>query len=437
MMRIASLCALAIALALPAGASADSYFPMRGAPGPGPAKYDKVWVQQIGPPSARHVFVLLPGTHGAAGSLTFVGRDVQAALGDDWQIWIMDRREVAFDDLTGFKSGDPAAAKDYYLGFKYKQTHTKDVPFARRWGLAVEMNDLHKVVTRARAGGRKVVLGGHSLGAADSIAYAAWDFNGRAGYKDVQAVVLIDGGQMGAFTGRRRGMTLAQAKRRKAAIDKGEAFSDILGIGNPSIAQVFAELAALYAAKDPAAVSALQPSPLVPPDLRPPFTVTNGAFLGNILDKDTGFSIGLAVRAGSFAAEGDPRPWADGENMTIARLAGAFSQLEPQFAEWYFPARLSLDSFGANSMKRDRVTRFLGLRVWHTKEIDVPLFAYQTDLTKGGVIRGARAVQKASKIPRLVEVDDSAAASHLDPVIAPPGTNGFTQNVVPFLKSLP
>lgn len=436
-MRLATLIALVVALVLPTGASADSYFSVKGAPAPGPSKYDKVFVQQIGPQSAKRVFVLLPGTHGAAGSLTFVGRDVQSALGDDWQVWIMDRREVVFADLTGFRSGDPAAAKDYYLGFKYKQVHTKDVAFARRWGLAVEMNDLRKVITRARAGGRKVVLGGHSLGAADSIAYAAWDFNGRAGYRDLSAVVLIDGGQMGAFTGDGRGMTLAQAKRRKAAIDKGEAFSDILGIGNPSIAQVFAELAALYAAKDPNGVSALQPSPLVPPNLRPPFTVTNGAFLGNILDKDTAFSPALAVRAGTFAADGDPRPWADGENMAIARLAAAFAQLQPQFAEWYFPSRLSLDSFGANSMRRDRVTNFLGLRVWHTKQIDVPLFAYQTDLTNGGVIRGARAVQKASKIPRLVEVDDSAAASHLDPVIAPPQTNGFTQNVIPFLKSLP
>jgi hypothetical protein len=123
--------------------------------------------------------------------------------------------------------------------------------------------------------------------------------------------------------------------------------------------------------------------------------------------------------------------------MTIARLASAFGQLQPQIAEWYFPNRLELDSFGANSMKRDAVTRFLGLRLWHTREINVPLFAYQTDLTGGGVIRGARAVRKASRIPRLVEVDDSAAASHLDPVIAPPGSNGFTQNVVPFLNSLP
>jgi pimeloyl-ACP methyl ester carboxylesterase len=436
-MRLASLIALAVVLALPSTAAADSYFAVKGAPAPGPAKYDKVWVQQIGPGSAKHVFVLLPGSQGAAGSLTFAGRDIQAALGNDWQIWIMDRREVAFDDLTGFRSGDPDAAKDYYLGFKYKQVHTKDVPFARRWGLAVELNDLHNIVKRARAGGRKVVLGGHSLGAAGAIAYAAWDFNGRAGYKDIAAVVLIDGGQMGAFTGGGRGLSLAQVKKRKAAIDKGEAFSDLLGIGNPSIAEIFAEVAALYALKQPSEASVLQPNPLVPPSLRPAFTVTNGAFLGNILDRDTAFAPSLAVRVGTFATDGDPRPWVDGENMTIARLAAAFAQLRPQLAEWYFPNRLDLDSFGANSMKRDAVTKFLGLRLWHTKQINVPLFAYQTDLTGGGVIAGARAVQKASKIPRLVEVDDSAAASHLDPVIAPPSTNGFTQNIVPFLKSLP
>jgi pimeloyl-ACP methyl ester carboxylesterase len=425
---------IALALLFPAAASADSYFPVKGAPAPGAAKYDKVWVEQIGPASARHVLVLIAGSHGAAGSLTFAGRDIQERLGSDWQIWIEDRREVAFDDLTGFESGDPAAAKDYYLGFKYKQTHTKGVPFVRKWGMAVELNDLHNVVKRARAGGRRVVLGGHSFGAVAAMAYAAWDFKGRAGYKDVDGIVLIDGGLKGTFT---EAVSLRRAKKEKAKIDKGEAFSDILGAGNPSIAQIFAELAALYALKQPADASALQSNVLVPASLRPAFPVTNAAFLGNILDKDTAFAESLSVRAGTFAAEGDPRPWADGENMTIARLAAAFAQQKPRFSEWYYPSRLGLDSIGADSMSRNAVTKLLGLRLWHTKQINVPLFAYQTDLTHGGVIRGARAVQKASKIPRLVEVDDSASASHLDPVIAPPEFNGFTQNVVPFLKSLP
>ena len=420
MKRRAALAAV-IALALPAGASADSYFAVKGAPAPGPAKYDKVWLQQIGPASARHVFVVVPGSQGAAGSLTLMARDVQVALGPDWQLWLEDRRQNAFDDLTGFKSGDPDAAKAYYLGFKYKQVHTAAVPFARKWGLAVALNDLHNVVKRAAAGGRKVVLGGHSFGASAAIAYAAWDFNGQPGFKGLSGIVLIDGGELGAFTGGSGRLTLKQVKARKAKIDKGEAFNDLLGIGNPSIPEIFSEVAALYAQKEPDAPSALQSNPLVPASLRPPFPATNAQFLAYIFDEKTALGPDLAVRP---------------ENVDAARLAQAFGQLQPQFAEWYYPSRLGLDTFAADSMKRDAVTNYLGLRLWHTKQINLPLFAYQTDLTKGGVIAGARAVQKASKITRLVEVDDSATAAHLDPVIAPPQTNGFTQKVVPFLKSL-
>jgi pimeloyl-ACP methyl ester carboxylesterase len=396
-------------------------------------------VQQTGPSSAPNVFVLVPGTQGAAGSVAFAGRDIQAALGDRWQVWAPDRREVAFQDVTGFASGDPDAARAYYLGFKYRQTATRDAPYARQWGLKVALDDLHEVVKKARAGGaRRVVLGGHSLGAEEAIAYPAWDFNGRAGYKDLSGVVLIDGGELGAFSSRTGRLSLAQVKRKKAAIDKGEAFDDILGIGNPSIASIFSAVAALYALKQPDAPSALAPNALVPARLRPPFPATNAAFLGNIFDtthSPKGFE-GLRARMGDFAAEGDPRPWADGENMTVARFAAAFAQIKPTFAEWYFPRRLSLDSFGADSMKRDKVTNFLGLRLWHTKEIDIPVYAYQTDLTGGGVLLGANNVKKASRIPRLVTVDDGAGASHLDPVIAPPATNKFIQTVVPFLKSL-
>lgn len=433
------LAAATLALALPSSAAADSYFSVKGAPAPGPARYDKVFVQQIGPPSATHALVLVPGTQGAAGSLTFAGRDIQAALGADWQVWATDRREVAFQDEKGLATGDPEAAKSYYLGFKYKQTTTKDAPFARKWGLKVALNDLHQVIKRARAGGRKVVLGGHSLGAEEAITYPAWDFNGRPGYKDLSGIVLIDGGELGAFSSRVGRKSFATVKREKAAIDKGEAFADILGIGNPSIASIFAAVAALYALKAPEAPSALASNALVPPNLRPPFPATNAAFVGNIFDQTHSPASFRALqgRMGDFAAEGDPRPWADGENMTMARFAAAFSQTKPTFAEWYFPRRLSLDSFGADSMKRDKVTNFLGLRLWHTKKINVPLYAYQTDLTLGGVLIGAENVRKASKIPRLVAVDDTANASHLDPVIAPPETNKFIQTVVPFLQSLP
>jgi pimeloyl-ACP methyl ester carboxylesterase len=433
-----ALAVATLAVALPATAAADSYFAIKGAPAPGPSKYDKVWVQRIGPAAAKHVLVLVPGTQGAAGSLTFAGRDIQAALGARWQVWAESRRGVAFNDLKGFRSGDPDAASAYYFGPKYHQTTTRGAPYVRQWGLKVALNDLHAVVRRARAHGRTVVLGGHSLGAEDAIAYAAWDFKGRAGYKDLSGIVLIDGGQLGAFSARAGRMSLDQAKQWKASIDKGAAFAHTLGTGNPSITPIFSAVAALYARKAPGAPSALASNGLVPANLRPPVPTTNAGFLGNIFDQTYALPSfeGMRARMGEFAAQGDPRPWVDGENMTIARFAAAFSQVRPAYAEWYFPRRLSLDSFGADSMKRDELTNFLGLRLWHTRKINVPLYAYQTDLTGGGVVTGAQNVKNASKIPRLVTVDDAANASHLDPVIAPPETNKFIQTVVPFLQSI-
>ena len=58
----------------------------------------------------------------------------------------------------------------------------------RNWGLKLALGDLRRVIRRARDGGRrKVILGGHSLGASTAVAYAAWDFTGHAGYRDVEA----------------------------------------------------------------------------------------------------------------------------------------------------------------------------------------------------------------------------------------------------------
>jgi hypothetical protein len=422
---------------LPSRAAAD-YFPVRGAPAPGPAKYDKVWVQRIGPHSARHVLILVPGMQDAAGSVAFPGRAIQAALGRGWQVWAEDRREVTFDDRRGFAAHRARTARAYYLGGNYHRTTTREVPFVRRWGLKVALEDLRNVVKAARAGGREVVLGGHSLGAQEAIAYAAWDFNGSAGYKDIRGLVLVDGGEMGAFSTAIPGDAVGEVAEKKAAIDHGTAFDDITGSRSPWIGSLLAEVAGLYALNAPDVPSALAADPVVPASLRPPFPTTNAGFLGNMFDQTytrPGFE-SLRVRLGGFASQGEPRPWIDGENGTIARLAAALSQARPGFAELYFPSRLSLDAHAADSMGRNGVTNFLGLRLWHTAEINVPLYAYQTDLTQGGVLTGAQNVVNASRIPQLITVDDTANASHLDPLIAPPQTNSFVQTVVPFLQSL-
>ena len=112
----------------------------------------------------------------------------------------MDRRQQAFEDTSVFASGDPQRAQDYYLGFRYGRVAGEDAKFVADWGLKLQLADLRSVIRLARAGGRRVILGGHSAGASTAVAYAAWDFRGRPGYRDLDGLVLIDGGLSGAST---------------------------------------------------------------------------------------------------------------------------------------------------------------------------------------------------------------------------------------------
>ena len=182
-------------------------------------------------------------------------------------MWAYDRRSQAFEDTSVFKQLDPTKAESYYLGFKYKRVLGKDVPYVGRWGLKLALEDLRRVVLKARAGGRrKVILGGHSLGASTTVAYAAWDFKGRPGYKDLSGMVLIDGGLLGTFNS----ATVSGAQAVLKEIGEGKVFADLLGLGIPEISGIFAQVAALYARKQPQAPSALQGNPLIPAQFKPP-----------------------------------------------------------------------------------------------------------------------------------------------------------------------
>ncbi len=151
--------------------------------------------------------------------------------------------------------------------------------------MAVALNDARAVVLRARNHRRRrVVLGGHSLGASLTVAYAAWDFNGRPGYKDLEGLVLMDGGLLGSFTG----YDLSQAQQAIADLQTSSPFLDLLGIGIPEAAGLFAEIGGLYAEQAPTApATTLQSYPLLPAEFNPPFPVTNRGLFGYAFDRDT------------------------------------------------------------------------------------------------------------------------------------------------------
>jgi len=179
----------------------------------------------------------------------------------------------------------------------------------------------------------------------------------------------------------------------------------------------------------------LQQFPLLPDFLKPAFRVTNEAQFGYAFDESTSpDSLALIqIRAGRLAASGDPRGWQDGEITPIQRHARAYAADDPNATEWYYPRRLLLDFDAASPMRQTPAARYLGLRLMHGSEIDVPLYAFSTALTRGRVARGARRLVHRSKIEEF-SITDDRGTSHLDPLSAAPARNAFLKSVVPFLK---
>ena len=124
------------------------------------------------------------------------------------------RRGVACSRCsTTTSAGSPTAASPPTTS---SSCDGNDYPYVRRVGDGdrAERRPLRRAQARGRGKGRRsVVLGGHSLGASLTAAYASWDFNGTPGYKDIDGMVLIDGGLMGSFDA----FTAAEAQ---AALDK-------------------------------------------------------------------------------------------------------------------------------------------------------------------------------------------------------------------------
>ncbi len=372
-------------------------------------------VTVYGPASATRVLVLVPGYGGGGGTFAQVA-PVLVARVPNMQVWTVDRRGVALEDRTGFKTGDPATAYGYYLaqqpvgGRSFDANLTLKLPQAKSWGLAATLADLRRIVLRARAGGkRKVILGGHSFGAATTATYAAWDFNGRPGYADLSGIVLIDGGELGTFGTQ----TVGKVKADLGALaTQPSPFDDQLGAGVPWLFGVFAQLAALSAQVAPEAPSTLAQSPLVPASLRPPGNPTNAQFLAYAAGDD-GFDAGHC-----------------GLQNIASLLAG------PDAVEWYFPTRLRIDLLGASSLRPDPVTRLLGLRLTHLHEIDVPVYAFATSAYPG-TLAGARTLIAESHAPRSSSLlTQDPAMKHSDPLCTPYEKSRFLQTLVAWLKRI-
>jgi pimeloyl-ACP methyl ester carboxylesterase len=444
--RVASIAA-AVALAAPATALGDAYVKVAGAPGFGPAKYANLHIEKMGKPSAKRVLVLIPGTFAGSADFLTVG-DYLAKHVPNLQVWAIDRRPNQLEDtsymvkaLKGQITGQQLF--DYYLGWigdqsiqpHYQPLKDADFPFARQWGLKMAMEDTRRVIMAAKKGGRQVILGGHSLGGSSVYDYATWDFAGHPGYKDIAGMVAIDGGGVGP------GQPLATVKKEISDLSTSSPWLDLLGLGLPWTSGAFQETGGIGVLKEPDAPSVGQASPLLPAEFKPNVPVTNKAQYGYSFDfrtSPTALSL-IHIHSGhvnSTAGANGLHGWVDDGITPIESFAKLSSHEPGNFVEWYYPKRLTIDVSAANSLKKDPSTTYLGLRTWHAKQVNIPLYVFQTSLSSGRVIAGAKAFVKESKVPYHVYVNRSATYSHLDPLAATPSRNDFLKTVVPFLKRL-
>jgi pimeloyl-ACP methyl ester carboxylesterase len=449
MNRVAGLvvAVLVLGCASSAHAAGVTWIPGYAAPGT-PKKLDRVGVVKVGPSSALNVLVLEPGT--SAGAAYFVPM-AKALVGrlKGWQVWAVERRENQLEDQTVLdqaKAGKASAQQlfDYYLGFitnpniapHFQLIPDASVAFAKQWGMRTTVEDLRRVIAAARKGGRRVVLGGHSLGGSIVTAYATWDFNGRAGVKDLAGLVYIDGGSSPAP------VTPAAARKSLQALQKGSPWLTFGGIAAP-FAGLFNIVGSTLAHVDPNGASLLAPWPALPANLRSPIPVTNVGGYGRALDTATSPAPLVAAQAhlGRLAASGDPRGWDDaGELTPIQRYADMFSGTGLQGVDgtaWYHPQRLTVDAGAVADGNANAAQKLLGVRATHGDDVDVPIYAFAAALGGTRVLTAARALARQSHLERrdLTLVDRHTTYAHNDPAGAFP-KNDFLSRLVTFLGPL-
>ncbi|MEH0505216.1 alpha/beta fold hydrolase [Streptomyces scabiei] len=416
----------------------EVYVPIAVGAGGGPVGSDRVHVLKVGPRDAGTVVVLVPGMFGAANDFRLMARDLVAAV-PGIQVWAVDRREESLADRSGFEGADPAG---HYLDGRYRTLEPATAGYFGRWGLARTLDDLRCVVRAARAGGRRrVVLGGHSWGATTAMAYAAWDFGGRPGHRDLAGLAVLDGGVRGAFEGSGAPVrdSPEEVRERLAAIAGGQVFDMTLsavGVGDRAEStQIWYQLAGWYARHAPEGRSVLQDR--VPEALRVPFPVTNAALLGTFVDAGFGWPNDISVHSGHLASEADAdadgvRGWVDTGITPIGRVAEAYAGPVPGVWEWYWPARLSVDLDVSDAYADTDLARSLGLRLRHASGLGIPLYAFQTSAYRGTAVESARRVVAESRIPYAVYESDEGM-NHLDPLFAATAHNTATHTLAAFL----
>ena len=136
---------------------------------------------------------------------------------------------------------------------------------------------------------------------------------------------------------------------------------------------------------------------------------------------------------GHVADTGDPRGWVNTGPSTVERTAQALSgDGKVDGTAWYHPRRLSIDAGAVAGGVSNPAQKVLGVRATHGRDVHVPIYALETSLGKGRVLKAARALARRSHTSVKL-VDRSATYSHCDPLFDAPERNDLLKTLRPFL----
>lgn len=436
---------------------------------------NKVGILKIKPKgeAAPNVLVLEPGTSAAAAYFAPFAKSLVEAL-PGWQVWAVERRENFLEnqrELNRYKAGKVSSEEfyDFYLGYLTNPSitrHYQPVPdgaveFAKNWGMNVAVEDLKVVIEEAKRLGGKVVLGGHSLGGSVVTAYATWDFGGEPGAAGLSGLVYDDGGSSPLAISR------AEAEASLAKLDEPGTTPWLAfgGIPSPYLG-LFSALGSGLTLVEPKGPSQLEKFSFLPPELRGPISpVTNEAGFGYSVNVGTSPAalVAAQIHGGKGveeAAEADGLHGWNGEGALTPvhryaeMLAGA--GLKESGSEWYFPARLTLDTGAVGNGLANPAQEVLGLhatmgtdlpRSLHIlaidSELDRLLGGGQTTLTEAQLLAEQSGISTAECSATttategcLTLIEEENAYAHNDPAGATPEENEFFKKLVPYLEDM-
>lgn len=329
-----------------------------------PANLNASITLRYGPTTPDTILLLMPGYLGGAGSFDRLARQI-VALDPRVAVWAVDRRSNLLEPQNQIRFASKAQLEALARG-GLPVRPAAQLAFMKEWGLSVTLGDWRTAVVEAKKITPNVFIGGHSLGAALSSLYAAYDFGGERGYTDVKGLVMLDG-----FPGLLSGNPVTPQEYRSGV---GNMIGPIPGTDNlassPYVNAFFYGPGLASRAAAQARLAALYPDDAAPEKAFLNWPATNLAAAMTTISQRYTFVPFLALttgRATNVRESPNPLPrflggkdsqkidgpqdttkligWqGDAQSLTDARdFARRFWLPLSDATEWYFPQKLMLD----------------------------------------------------------------------------------------------